>query len=652
MLNDYKKLLGCALFLMNIFYLQAQTRLYVRATSTCVTACGGSWANAYPDLQDALSAAESNATIEEIWVAQGTYRPAVSDRSLSFDIPGDISLIGSFAGEGSDPDARSTTFYPSVLSGDLNNDDQANFGSYTDNSYHVVTTDGIGADLYVDGFTIRGGNANNTSNAKQDDGGGWYNSQYKGVSSPTISNCIFLNNRAQNDGGAFYNGGNYGTSSPVFIDCTFTGNQAKSGGACYNNGNSNVASPVFSRCSFTENEVVGSSATGGVLYSFSRAGTDNGTLYPGSVYPDFSNCIFAQNTAEGNAGALYFLADGTGGTANSVSNIENCSFYGNTASVGGAVYLNASNNGDNSATIRNSIFWNSSANTDPIFHYSSAGAGALPNINISFSLVDTDDCDNLIRDGAGSVDCSDLLFYTDPETPVFNDPENGDYHLRAESPAVNAGSNALVNSSTDFEGQMRIQQSDVDLGADEVEAVLPVDLVAFQVRAEGQQVNLRWETATELNNDFFAIEHAGDGVHFKELERVPGFGTSQESHRYQFTDLHPVSGNNYYRLRQTDLDGTFTYSEIRVASISASSQTARLYPNPVGDYLEINWTESIDTTLPYSLIDQWGREVQSGILSLQSGRARLEDLEGSLPAGIYFMRVGDQLFRLVKGSTR
>lgn len=648
MLNYWKGIISSAFLLMTALTLSAQSRLYVRANSSCINGCGGSWANAYSDLQDALAEAESDAGISEIWVAQGTYRPAASDRSISFDLPGGIDLLGGFAGEGANPDSRNTSLYPSILSGDLNQDDQAGFGAYGDNSYHVVITDGIGASLLVDGFTIQGGNASNSGDSKQDDGGGWYNSQYKGTASPTISNCTFIANRALNDGGAFFNGGSYGNVSPSFTQCTFIGNQAKSGGAFYNNGNSNTANPVFSRCLFQNNQASGSGATGGVLYSFSRAGSESGIPYAGNVSPSFSNCIFSENSSGNSAGTLYFLADGSGGTATSASTIENCSFYGNNASVGGAVYLNASNNGDNTANISNCIFWNSLANTDPIFHYSSGGAGSLPSINIAFSLVDTDNCDNLIRDGMGSVNCTDLLFYTDPGTAVFTDAGNGDFHLLSESPAVNAGSNALVSSGTDFAGQTRIQQTTVDLGAYELETVLPVELLYFEARPEVPDVRLQWETVTELNNDFFTLEHSVDGIQFRELQKIKGAGTSQVPHYYEFTDEHPLIGNNYYRLRQTDFDGSFTFSEIQVAEIQASGKEMLLYPNPVGDYLQIEWSANFPQHFLFEMMDQWGHRVLQGTLDLREGRKQLSGLNQLLPAGIYFLRIEDQVFRVVK----
>lgn len=473
MLNFLKGVISGVFILLSITSLPAQSKVYVRAGSACTSDCGSNWANAYADLQDALNLARQTSESLEIRVAQGTYSPAATDRSLSFEIPNSTVLMGGFAGTGANPDERDFQRYASILSGDLNGDDQDGFVAYEDNSYHVILTDGVDTTTILDGFTIRGGNADLAGGMNQDDGGAWYNAQYKSVSSPTIRNCTFTENQALRNGGAFYNGGKFGTISPTFINCTFTKNRAKTGGVMYNNGNSNEASPVFSRCIFLDNSVMGSGAVGGVIYSFARANSDNETLYESFTRPEFDNCIFARNFSEFNAGALYFLADGGGGLAQAFPSVQNCTFYANDAAVGGAFYLNASNDGTNVAMIQNSIFWDSRSINDPIFHYSHAGDGAPPIIDITYSIVDTDNCDHLIPDGPGSVNCSNLLFLSGSDTPMFAAAENDDFHLAPGSPAINAGSNELVHSSKDFEGQIRIQQATVDMGADEVEVTTP-----------------------------------------------------------------------------------------------------------------------------------------------------------------------------------
>lgn len=111
---------------------------------------------------------------------------------------------------------------------------------------------------------------------------------------------------------------------------------------------------------------------------------------------------------------------------------------------------------------------------------------------------------------------------------------------------------------------------------------LPVDLLAFRARPGKDQVLLSWVTASELNNDRFEVEHSLDAETFVQVGTVRGVGTTQDVQTYQFA--HPVdqSGTHYYRLRQVDTDGTFTYSPVVSVQVSVASQglQARLYPNP------------------------------------------------------------------------
>ncbi len=111
-----------------------------------------------------------------------------------------------------------------ILSGDLRGNDGANFANNADNSYHVVSnySNGINNNAILDGFTIRGGNANG-SNEQDKWGGGMQNS----VTSPTVRNCVFTGNFASTCGGGM---ANQVSSVPVVTNCTFSGNSATLGG--------------------------------------------------------------------------------------------------------------------------------------------------------------------------------------------------------------------------------------------------------------------------------------------------------------------------------------------------------------------------------------------------------------------------------------
>jgi hypothetical protein len=91
---------------------------------------------------------------------------------------------------------------------------------------------------------------------------------------------------------------------------------------------------------------------------------------------------------------------------------------------------------------------------------------------------------------------------------------------------------------------------------------LPIGLLSFTAAAKEKQVEIKWCTVSEKNNDYFTIERSASGVGFTELIRIAGAGTYSGILNYSTIDHNPFSGKSYYRLKQTDFDGLFTYSNI------------------------------------------------------------------------------------------
>src|SRR5690349_12949052 len=173
---------------------------------------GTSWADAFQGvtgLQSALSGAMGG---DQVWVAQGTYKPtAGASRTSTFMLLNAVEIYGGFAGTETALDQRDWVAHPTILSGDLNDDDGA--GLYTDNSFHVLTV-GLGAYI-LDGFTVRGGNADGPSASHQDRGGGFISESPAGQwTVPLVRNCIFRDNRAASLGGACY----VYLMNPIFSD--------------------------------------------------------------------------------------------------------------------------------------------------------------------------------------------------------------------------------------------------------------------------------------------------------------------------------------------------------------------------------------------------------------------------------------------------
>lgn len=149
---------------------------------------------------------------------------------------------------------------------------------------------------------------------------------------------------------------------------------------------------------------------------------------------------------------------------------------------------------------------------------------------------------------------------------------------------LNVGGNIDVGNQSYLEGS-----GTVDYGGSCVDGnsgfcsqgPLPVELIYFNADQISSKVAISWSTASELNNDFFTIERSRDGVSFEVLATIQGNGTSNSMIEYQLTDQDPFLGVSYYRLSQTDYDGTTEQFPLVSIFNTAKQNNLSLYPNPI-----------------------------------------------------------------------
>ncbi|MDX2361121.1 MAG: hypothetical protein QNK23_09960 [Crocinitomicaceae bacterium] len=91
---------------------------------------------------------------------------------------------------------------------------------------------------------------------------------------------------------------------------------------------------------------------------------------------------------------------------------------------------------------------------------------------------------------------------------------------------------------------------------------LPIELGSFTARHTGREVEVDWLTISEINNDYFTVQRTVDGLSYEDIGFVEGAGTTQERQEYSFVDYNPFKGTSYYRLKQTDFDGEFKYTDL------------------------------------------------------------------------------------------
>ncbi|MGE0562403.1 MAG: T9SS type A sorting domain-containing protein [Flavobacteriales bacterium] len=181
--------------------------------------------------------------------------------------------------------------------------------------------------------------------------------------------------------------------------------------------------------------------------------------------------------------------------------------------------------------------------------------------------------------------------------------------------------------------------------------VLPIKLVSFEANFNVDRVNLKWVTSTEINNDFFTIEKSKDLKNWEVVSIVSGAGNSSVIMEYFEVDYSPEQGVSYYRLKQTDYDGAFSYSNIVPvkAEIKSDGGEFNLFPNPVkrGEELKIQFSEFVDTEILVVIRDVKGEEFYSkAILHYESGLLIAVPMDKEIPTGIYIVTASseDQIY--------
>jgi len=404
--------------------------LYVDAQLATGAGDGSSWANAFRGpggLQAALAVAAAG---DQVFVADGVYLPSSSgDRTAAFALENDVTIYGSFAGGETGPDQRPPFgTADSVLSGDLNGDDGS--ALLGDNSFHLITTAGTDATAVLDGFVVRGGNAN-SAGGNRDRGAGIL---CLSAVSPTLRHCRFVDNVCTFGGAAGY----ISTSAaPTFTDCSFEDGDGGSFGGAFDIAGGGAVR--FERCLFLRNTAL----RGGALELFSSVGIV------------VSNCVFVENTASGpsGGGGIWF---GNGGSAR----VRNCTLVSNSAPGQTNAGIRKQGTGGD-LQVHDTILW---GNTGP-----SGAQGAANQVNaatpVFYSLVQGGFA------GTGNVDGD----------PAFVDAAALDFTPGPGSPAIDAGDNGAVQAGSTLDWAGRPRFADVLAVADTGVGPAPVvDMGAFE----------------------------------------------------------------------------------------------------------------------------------------------------------------------------
>lgn len=123
---------------------------------------------------------------------------------------------------------------------------------------------------------------------------------------------------------------------------------------------------------------------------------------------------------------------------------------------------------------------------------------------------------------------------------------------------------------------------------------LPVELLKFYATCLNSQAKIIWSTASETNNDYFEIEKSYNGQSFESIGKVAGSGTTTVLHNYFFSDFNAFDDAFYYRLKQVDFNGEFSYSNIIAVTCYSEIKAGIIFPNPANDFISLNFTGSMN----------------------------------------------------------
>ena len=594
-----------------VFVQNAKADVRYLTTTGAGSKNGTSWANAYPDTLMQTAINESGVT--QVWVAKGTYKSTVNvggkaDRYKTFQMKNGVAIYGGFVGtetSGYDLSLRDFVANETILSGDLNGNDNYSVSPWTgtsENCYHVFyNPSGLTSSAVLDGFTIKGGNANGDS--PHNDGGGMYNYS----SSPTITNCTFTSNSVTDNGGGMFNDG---SSSPTLTNCTFSSNSAgnRGGGMC-----NSFSSPTLTNCTFTLN----SAGYGGGMENYA------------SSSPSLTNCTFSSNSA--------YIGGGMDNGNSCSSTLTNCTFTSNSASRdGGGIY----NGNSSSSTLTNFTFTSNSATygggmdnfnssgpiiTNCTFTSNSAtySGGGMYNFYSSPTLTNcTFSSDLASRYGGG--------MYNYGSSPTLNNciiwgnaaTDNGDeFYIYGGTTTLNYScyANATWDVNIDIAGGGTFAATNNNITLDPL-------FVGSSISPTHPYSILGISSCADAGNDSYNSEQydiRGAGYPRKLNKTIGGVGT---------IDM----GAYEYKIG----DDPLTSVETGIASTPKKFTLSQNYPNPFNPTTTISFSLAKNSFVSLKIFDLLGREVATIVSEeMSAGSYSKQWNAANMTSGIYFYRL-------------
>lgn len=169
-------------------------------------------------------------------------------------------------------------------------------------------------------------------------------------------------------------------------------------------------------------------------------------------------------------------------------------------------------------------------------------------------------------------------------------------------------------------------------------ATLPIALISFKAESHEKEVLLNWQTASEQNNNYFELERSGDGINFSSLTKVAGAVNSFTIKNYSYEDKLPLNGISYYRLKQLDLNGDYSYSSVVSVNRNGAS-FINVFPNPGDGRYQLKGSIQNSGEIQLKVYNSIGAIVLNKIIQSQDNIIKEELDLSSFYSGIYFLKI-------------
>jgi hypothetical protein len=264
--------------------------------------------------------------------------------------------------------------------------------------------------------------------------------------------------------------------------------------------------------------------------------------------------------------------------------------------------------------------------------------GIMRHVNVNFSLAAS------IQPGSTGVATATVSSGTAPYTYQWSSTMGGTFSNSQSATTVYTAPN-LPNGTidiiklvvTDQCGRKNFIYQSVTLSS----SSLPVELISFNGKRNNNDVQLSWSTASEKDNDYFAIERSQTGTGFTRIAQIEGAGNSSSTHNYKYMDYEAPHCKLYYRLKQVDQNGgETTFNTIAIQALSSNLVINQIFPNPFTDEFNITMQSPFSGQLLIRLYNVEGRMVKEITYDAEPGSNVVNFIApDNLAAGIYIIRI-------------